>query len=425
MRLVFRCNHRTIECMNEALLPQMPHDYAVMYVDMNAFFASVEQQEHPELRDRPVAVAPYTAPSCTIVAASYEARAYGIGVGTKIQQAIELCPGLTVVRDNPAAYRRYHERIMAILRDTYCRIGVRSIDEAYLVIPTYARTRGSIIALIEAITTRFRAELGEYIKCSIGVGPNIWLAKMAAESNKPNGRTLLVMSSLPGFYAELPLTRCTGIGRRMARRLYDLGISNTTNLSVRPLSFMRSHLGVMGEKWYLRLRGYEVDLDPRRRQRQSVSHQVTVVGDRNLDLQQCRSYVRALAARLAVRLRSYSLYANGAGLYVSFTDGSAEHVHASAQPLAGDTGLAATALGLLDRIALKDREVRLFALYLDGLNAVCQPSLPFTETLNDARDQTLSVTIDTLNQRFGSKTVMRASGLGSSLAPDRIGFGHL
>lgn len=411
--------------MNEALLPQIPHDYAVMYVDMNAFFASVEQQEHPELRDRPVAVAPYIAPSCTIVAASYEARAYGIGVGTKIQQAIELCPGLTVVRDNPAAYRRYHERIMAILRDTYCRIGVRSIDEAYLLIPAYARNMTSVIALVEAVTSRFKTELGEYIKCSVGVGPNIWLAKMAAESNKPDGRTLLTMSLLPDFFAELPLTHCTGIGRRMARQLYALGISDVADLATRPLSFMRSHLGVLGEKWYLRLRGYEVDLNAKTRNRQSISHQVTVLGDRNLSTQQCQAYVRALALRLAARLRSYDLHANGIGLFISFVGGHGEYAHGRALSLAGDAGLVSTALRLLGGVTIMSREIRLFALQLDGLSSVCQPSLPFAEAIDAVRDQTLSVTVDQINHRFGPQALLHASGLNANLTPDRIGFGHL
>jgi DNA polymerase-4 len=395
---------------------------------MNAFFASVEQQEHIELRDKPVAVAPFLTPSCTIVAASYEARAYGIGVGTKISQATELCPQLNIVGDSPSDYRRYHDRIMAILRDTYCQVGVRSIDEAYLIVPSYARTRDDIMALIEVITSRFRIELGEYLKCSIGVGPNIWCAKMAAGSNKPNGRTFLPADSLVGFYRGLPLVRCTGIGRRMARQLYALGVSDTADLAVRSLGFLRSHLGVVGEKWYLRLRGYEVDLDPRIRRRQSMSHQVTVIGERNLSNQQSKDYIRALALRLATRMRSYGLYAGGVGVFVSFMDRSGQHAYTKTSRLSGDGELVGAALTLFGKLKLNHHTrhgIRLFSLYIDGLSLVQQPSLPFADAQTAARDHALSYVIDELNRRYGSKAVVRASGLAQELSPDRIGFGHL
>lgn len=414
--------------MHESLLPQKPQDYSVIYVDMNAFFASVEQQEHSELRNKPVAVAPFLAPSCSIVAASYEARAYGIGVGTKISQAIELCPQLSIVADSPSDYRRYHDRIMAILRDTYCQISVRSIDEACLLVPSYARTRDDTMALIEVITSRFRIELGEYLKCSIGVGPNIWSAKMAAGSNKPNGRTILQVRSLTQFYKGLPLVRCTGIGRRMARQLFALGVSDTADLASQSLGFLRSNLGVSGEKWYLRLRGYEVDLGPKVRRRQSMSHQVTVTGDRNLSRQQCRDYVRALALRLAVRERRHHLYASGVGVFVSFVDRSSRHTYTKTSRLSADAELVGVALDLLEKLGLNQdihQGIRLFALYIDGLSSVQQPSLPFAQNSALARDHTLSRVIDQLNQRYGSRAVVRASGLVQELSPDRIGFGHL
>ena len=410
--------------MNESQLPRPPQDYAVMYVDMNAFFASVEQQEHVELRGRPVAVAPCTADSCCIVAASYEARAYGIGVGTRIGQARQRCPGLVVVGDSPALYRHYHEVIMAILQSTYCRVGVKSIDEAYLIVPSYARAEADILALIEVITSRIRTDLGEYIKCSIGVGPNIWLAKMAAGRNKPNGRTFVHLDALSSFYKGLPLVQCTGIGRRLARRLYDVGVSDTADLASRSLATMRSYLGVVGEKWYLRLRGYEVDIDAPRC-RKSISHQVTVVGKRSLSATERRRYTAALAHRLSARLRGYGLYAGGIGLFVALTGFKGVHTHMISRSLTGDGEVTQAALGLLERLDLDGRQIRLFALYLDGLASVCQLSLPLCASAEAARDQSLSLAIDTIHRQFGPRSVLWASGLKAELVPDRIGFGNL
>ncbi len=410
--------------MNEAQLPHQPQDYTVVYVDMNAFFASVEQQEHAELRARPVAVAACMADSCCIVAASYEARAYGVGVGWRVGQARQRCPALVVVRDSPALYRHYHEAIMAILQDTYCRVGVKSIDEAYLMVPSYARNRLDVSALIEVITSRLQATLGEYIKCSIGIGPNIWLAKMAAERNKPNGRTFVELSTLTSFYAGVPLVHCTGIGRRLARRLYSLGVSDAADLASRPLATMRSYLGVMGEKWYLRMRGYEVDLDAPRR-RKSISHQVTVVGKRGLDALERRRYVAALAHRLSARLRGYGLQARGIGLFASLVGHKGVDVHALSHSLTGDTEVAQAALGLLERLDLEGREIRLFALYLDGLEATYQLSLPLGNGLSTTRDQSLSRAIDSIHRQFGPKSLLWAAALKEELVPERIGFGRL
>lgn len=412
--------------MNETMLPRAPQDYSVMYVDMNAFFASVAQQERPELRGRPVAVSPCIRGNCSVIAASYEARAFGVQVGTKLQRAAEVCPGIQVVSDEPSLYRSYNARIMDILRDTYCQVGVRSIDEAYLLVPSYARTRDDVLALSKAIKKRINAELGEYIKCSIGVGPNIWLAKMAAGSQKPDGEVILTLDRLKGFYKGLPLVACTGIGRRMARRLYAVGVSDTADLASRSLPSMRSWFGLVGQKWYLRLRGYEVDQDsPLGKQRQTISHQVTVLGNRQLHGRQSRQYVLALATRLGARLRSYGLLARGIGLYVAYSERPGVHVQYPAGPcLAADSQIIELALRLLDEVAVEEERVRLFALYLTGLTSVEQLALPLDSNGEGLRDASLSKAVDVLSARFGRGVVVRAAVLNKGLVPDRIGFGR-
>ncbi len=412
--------------MNESVLPHKPQDYACLYVDMNAFFASVEQQERPELRGRPVAVAPCLGRNCSIVAASYEAREFGIGVGTKIGRALELCPPLTIVSGNATIYRDYHRRIMEVLHNTYCRIGAKSIDEAYLLIPSYGREIDHVLTLIEGVSTRFKSSLGEYIKCSIGVAPNIWLAKMAAQSKKPNGRVVLCLEDLHSFYRGMPLVQCTGIGRRMARRLYAVGVSDVADLASRSLPFMRSQLGVVGEKWYLRLRGYEVDQNPNERKRKSISHQVTVLGNRQLSFIQARDYVIALVQRLATRLHSYGLYSGGVGLFIAYNQRPGVYKYYEVgQSLTGYAAISTLALQLLEEAWIESEPVRLFALSLTQLTEVQQIGLPIAESWQQRRDQALSRAIDVLNRRYGPKTIRAHAGLQKDLVPDRVGFGNL
>jgi DNA polymerase-4 len=408
----------------DMLTAQKPQEYATMYIDMDAFFASVAQQEHPSLRGKPVGVAPCLGSNCSIVAASYEARAYGVGVGTRIRRAQELCPTIEVVRDDPAVYRRYHEQILAVLDATICHIGVRGIDEAYMLVPSYAQSHHNVYALVKDIKQSIKNQVGEHISCSIGIAPNIWLAKMAAQSNKPNGVTILTLGGLTEFYRGLPLVSCTGIGRRMAKRLYDVGVSDTADLASRPLPFMRGQLGVLGEKWYLRLRGFEVDEAKQSRKRKSISHQVTVLGDRKLTQAQRQKYVIALAARLSARLRRYRLKARGIGLYVLCSDtggGHKEYPHT--RYLQGESEIVALSLELLESLALEGREVRLFALWLSGLSEVEQSSLQFDDA-GTLRDRALSRAIDKLNAKFGSRTIQRAVIASKDYVPDRIGFGN-
>ena len=408
----------------DMLTAQKPQDYAAIYIDMDAFFASVTQQEHPILRGKPVGVAPCLGSNCSIVAASYEARAYGVGVGTRIARAQELCPSIQVVCDDPVRYREYHQQIMDILEATYCRVGVRGIDEAYMIVPSYAREYENVYALAKEIKANIKNQLGEYILCSIGIAPNIWLAKMAAGRNKPNGITTVSLQQLESFYQGLPLTQCTGIARRMARRFYDLGVSNTADLARRPLPFMRGHFGVVGEKWYLRLRGFEVDLGAKVGIRRSISHQVTVLGNRNLDVAQQRKYVAALAVRLSARLRRYGLRARGVGLYVSCMDAPSsakEYPHIGG--LETEAEIVHVALELLEACRVEGNTIRLFALWLSGLSRVEQSRLALQGD-STTREAALSRVIDRLNSKFGPRTIGRAALAHKEYVPDRIGFGN-
>jgi DNA polymerase-4 len=408
----------------DMLSAQKPQEYAAMYIDMDAFFASVAQQEHPRLRGKPVGVAPCLGSNCSIVAASYEARAYGVGVGTRIRRAQELCPMIEVVRDDPVVYRRYHDQILAVLDATICHIGVRGIDEAYMLVPSYAQSHHNVYALAKDIKQSIKNQVGEHISCSIGIAPNIWLAKMAAQSNKPNGVTILTLEGLTEFYRGLPLVSCTGIGRRMAKRLYDVGVSGTADLAARPLPFMRGQLGVLGEKWYLRLRGFEVDEAKQSRKRKSISHQVTVLGDRKLTKAQREKYVIALATRLSARLRRYGLKARGIGLYISYSDARGVHREfPHTRCLQGEAEIVSLSLELLESTAAEGREVRLLALWLSGLTAVEQQSLQL-EDAESLQDAALSRAIDKLNAKFGPHTVQRAVIASKDYVPDRIGFGN-
>lgn len=214
----------------ENLLKNQPIPYSTIFVDMNSFFASVEQFYNPELRGRPVGVS--TAPSAggSIVAASVEAKKYGIKTGTKVAEAQAMCPDIVVVHDSPNSYRDIHRQIMAILHTTPCYVRAKSIDEAYLKVPSYLQSRSGAIQLIAGIKQALNDLYGGHILCSAGVASNIWLAKMGSNNQKPDGLVILTKDRLADFYKSISLLDMTGINFRMARQLYNLNIQNPWQL---------------------------------------------------------------------------------------------------------------------------------------------------------------------------------------------------
>ena len=304
----------------EIFLKNQPVEYSTMYVDMNSFFASVEQFHNPDLRGRPVAVS--TAPSGggSIVAASIEAKRAGIKTGTKVSEAYRLCPGVVVVHDSPNSYRKIHREIMDILHATPCYVRAKSIDEAYLKVPSYLQNENGVETLVKSIKQGLFGLYGDSILCSIGVASNVWLAKMASNSQKPDGKVILTQVNLADFYDSLCLTDLTGINFRMARRLYNLGIQNPRDFYGASWRFLSKSLGVNGGKWYLRMRGFEVDIDEIKANK-SISHQITTMPDPPTRFVEITTYTNKIAVNLGKRLRSKELAAGGIAIFIKFNNG--------------------------------------------------------------------------------------------------------
>jgi DNA polymerase-4 len=218
---------------------QQPIPYSTIFIDMDSFFASVEQFYNPKLRGRPVGVATGTSGGASIVAASVEAKRFGVRGGIKVGDARLKCPEIVIVHDSPNSYRGVHRQIMDILHATPCYVRAQSIDEAYLLVPSYMRTRQSTLALIKAIKASIYTLFNEHISSSMGIASNIWLAKMASNYKKPRGLVVLGQNDLPGFYKSLTLVALTGINYRMARRLYSLGIFTPYDLFQASASFFK------------------------------------------------------------------------------------------------------------------------------------------------------------------------------------------
>ncbi|HSX02283.1 MAG TPA: hypothetical protein VLI05_03110 [Candidatus Saccharimonadia bacterium] len=235
----------------------------IMHVDLNACFAMTEQQANPLLRGRPVAVTNRLGSDWgTIIAPSYEAKRLGVRCGTSIGEAKRLAPGIVIIETDPPKYRYVHGVIKQIFEEYAPRVTMKSIDEGVLDFRGTQAIRGrSLEAIGREIKARIREELGQWMTVNVGIGPNWFLAKLAAGLDKPDGLNRIDHRNLEGIYLCSKLTDLNGINRRFKARLLMHGITN-------PYEFLRASeqtltkqvfRSINGRHWYYRLRGYEVD----------------------------------------------------------------------------------------------------------------------------------------------------------------------
>ena len=234
----------------------------VLFIDMNSFFASCEQQDNFWLRGRLVVVCVYTGKQGCIIAPSIEAKQQGVKTGMRLDEATRLCPGLIPVETNPNRYREYHVKIINVLKRFAEEVLPKSIDEAIVDLTRYQLAYPSMTDVANRIKQAIRADVGDYLRCSIGITPNAFLAKLASNLQKPDGLTVISPANINDILGKLTLTDLPGIAARMAARLQAGGI--TTPLELRYASPDRlKHVckSVVGWHWHLRLNfGGEVDM---------------------------------------------------------------------------------------------------------------------------------------------------------------------
>lgn len=286
--------------------PEMPLRW--LFLDLNSYFASVEQQLRPELRGRPVVVSPAETEYTSAIAASAEAKKFGIKTGTMIADARVKCPGLVVVQAQHDVYVKFHHRIVEEVWNHIPVTKVCSIDEMGCALMGRERDVANAVAIAQRIKAGIRRNVGDQLTCSVGLAPSRMLAKVAADMQKPDGLTILEARDLPGKIAGLKLSDFPGVGWNMNRRLNDRGVGDVLqlwNLSAREA---RSIWGsVEGERFWHALHGFDVPDPPTRKSSIGHSH-VLAKTMRGADA--ARLVARRLMLKAGTRLRRMN-YAAG------------------------------------------------------------------------------------------------------------------
>lgn len=283
-----------------------------LIIDFNSYFASVEQQENPRLRGKPIAVVPADTDTTCAIAASYEAKAFGVRTGTRIHEAKRMCPGLVLVPAQHDLYVDYHQRWIEEANNHLPLLKEMSIDEACFKMIGDECEENNARAIAERMKAGIRRNVGDCLRTSVGIAPTRLLAKIASNLQKPDGLTVLRDDQLPGPLLDLRLIELTGIGRNMEAHLINAGVTTVADLWALTPQQARALWGsVTGERYWYELHGTEMpDIAPGRR---SIGHS-RVLAPQSRPPEQARIVARALLLKAATRLRRYDLAAAGFGL---------------------------------------------------------------------------------------------------------------
>lgn len=390
-----------------------------LYLDFDSYFASVEQQDRPELRGRPVGVVPVMADTTCCIAASYEAKRFGVKTGTMVADARRLCPQIEFVQARHEVYIEYHHRIIDIVERQIPVADVRSIDEMWCALTGSWREPLKARGIAQNVKTALNDEIGEYLRCSIGIGPNRFIAKLGSAMNKPNGLRVIDHADLPYALHALKLRDITGIGRRMEQRLHRHGIRTVEELCAADVHQMRQLWnGIEGERMFSRLRGVEVYEPPT--QRASVGHSHVLPPHQRQDADALKIMHRMLQ-KAALRLRKLGYHAGGMQIYVRFRERSPWSRQTQFTPTQ-DTAELEHVLNALwpSRPQLEPMAVGVTLIRLVENEQSTMPL--FTEQPGRNRER-LTQVVDELNARFGKKAVYFGAAHGAlEEAPMRIAF---
>lgn len=291
-----------------------------LFIDMNSYFASVEQQLRPELRGQPIAIVPVMSENTACIAASYEAKRFGIGSVAPVRDALRLCPDLQLVVARPKVYVEMHHRIVEAVETCLPIDAILSIDEMICKLIGDERPLPKARSLGKQIKEAIAGRVGHYLKCSIGLAPNRLLAKVAADMQKPDGLTAIEKQELPQRLHPLKLTDFPGIGPRMERRLNVAGIATVEQLCRLSIDELSTAWGsrLLGESWWNKLRGE--DLPEAHTHRRSLSHSQVLSPDlRNED--SAKAVLMRLVDKCAARMRHSGYWTGSLSLAVRYVNG--------------------------------------------------------------------------------------------------------
>lgn len=375
---------------------------------MDAFFASVEQQANPRLRGKPIAVVGSGART-VITTRSYEARKYGVKTGMNIYEAKKLCPNLTFVVGDNKKYTYTCKELEMIYRQFTPDIEIYSIDEAFLDVTATHHLFGGPVAIGAAVKQAIKKRFG--INCTIGIAPNILIAKLACDISKPDGLRWILPEEIPSLLESLPVKELWGIGSKISDRLKLLGINTCGELGRVPVSLLRNKFGIIGEQ--LKEMGMGIcnrKVVSKEEDLKSIGHSTTL--PRNIsERREIEMYMLQLSEMVGKRARRHKLLGKKVALTIRYPDFETFTKQTTLPEHTNNTHVIyRQALSILNSVRLRD-SIRLIGISISGL---ILDSNQISLFKNSAKEKALLLTMDAINDKFGDFKITWASCLKSS-----------
>jgi len=388
----------------------------IFHIDMNSYFASVEQQANPFLRGKPVGVCAYLSKNGCIIASSIEAKKLGIKTGMAVWQGKAIYPDVILVQNNPAKYRSVTNQFFSILSEYTDKIEPYSIDEAFLDLTGWSKDFTSGYKIAFEIQKRIKNEVGDWLRSSIGLAPTRFLAKLASDITDPDSILVLTLDRLDEFYKDLKLTDVWGINKRLERRLNKIGVRSVIELKNFPVVNLMQAMGKYG--YYLRqnLNGIEISGVQGQQIPKSIGHSYCIPVKTN-DISYLKKIFMKLCEKTGRRLRQLNLEADSIFVYWGYvSNGRQMKLHRSIS----DSLLIYKKVMEIFQQFFNGEKVLMLAVGVGSLHPKIYQLSFFEEKKLDGRIQKA---VDEVNDKFGEFTVFRGAMWETDKnAPDRIGF---
>jgi len=411
--------------VNQNTLSENP-DAVVLFIDMNSYFASCEQQVNYWLRGRPVGVCVYTGKYGCVISPSVEAKQRGVKTGMRLDEAIKICPELVPLETRPDRYREYHVKIIGVLKK-YCQDVIpKSIDEAIVNLTAYKLIYKNPSLLAHTIKREIKENVGDWLRCSIGIAPNALLAKLASNLKKPDGLVIIDQYNIDKVLSRLRLVDLPGINRGMAARFERAGIM--TPLDIRhstPEKLRMACKSILGLYWYKRLNFAEMDIMSNPYKSMQSMRQIS--SKMRSDVKNIQQIFITLCMTLEQRMISQQVLTCKIGMNIQYESGYLYKDYFSKDDGLQD-GMEIYRL-LNGRIAKSKKQLinnTIKSLGVHVSHFIPQEAVQLHLFENTVRKDNLRKIVYDIKDRFGKNSIVNAAEMSDThILKDAIGFGSV
>ncbi len=376
----------------------------IIHIDMDAFFASVEQNDNPELIGKPVAVCGKKSVRAVVSTASYEARKFGVHSAMPVRTALKKCPNLILIEGRFTRYAEISKKIYDILLKYTPIVERASIDEAYLDVTGSHLLFGATLDIAKSIRDEIKKNLS--LSCSIGIAPNKLLAKIASDLKKPGGITIVKYNEIEKFLHNLRVEKLPGIGPKTSDILHSKGIYYISDLKKIKLPVLKKVFGKYGERLYYMARGIDDSNVLTQSDDKSISNEITLEYD-TTDLNEIKKIMLQLSDKVAERIRKKGIRAKTVQIKIKYFDFKSITRQISFNEYIDDSKkIFEGGIALLNRINI--RPIRLVGIGVSNFEKAGDKQL----LLFGNKVSTAEKAIDKINERYGKSIIKKATNIG-------------